>query len=107
MLLQHRIILVTYTINSIFQGGAYAACSITGGYAVYNGYKIYILRNIIKEHKQVRDAINNTNEFLEKIRDDVVENDLNDSSQHLILQLFEEFRDEVEKLRSELPSSFQ
>lgn len=107
-MLQQQIILVTYTIhNSIFQvvGGA------SGGYAIYNGIKIYKLHNIINEHEQVRDVINDTQKFLEGTRDyiDIIDpDDLEDQSQPpIILDQFTHLRNEVKKMRSTLPSIFQ
>ncbi|POG69419.1 hypothetical protein GLOIN_2v1777126 [Rhizophagus irregularis DAOM 181602=DAOM 197198] len=83
----------------------------SGGYAIYNGIKIYKLHNIINEHEQVRDVINDTQKFLEGTRDyiDIIDpDDLEDQSQPpIILDQFTHLRNEVKKMRSTLPSIFQ
>ncbi|CAB4440224.1 unnamed protein product [Rhizophagus irregularis] len=96
----------------VFLKGASCAVGVaSGGYAIYNGIKIYKLWNIINEHEQVRDVINDTQKFLEGTRDyvDIFDlNDLEDQRQPLIiLHQFKHFRDEVRKLRSKLLSICQ
>ncbi|PKY25938.1 hypothetical protein RhiirB3_414623 [Rhizophagus irregularis] len=101
------------TIASFAAGGPILRVvgGASGGYAVYNVYKLNKLRNIINEHEQVRVVINDTQKFLEGTRDyvDIIDpDDLEDQSQpQIILYQFTHFRDEVRRMRSTLPSIFQ
>ncbi|PKK71519.1 hypothetical protein RhiirC2_744459 [Rhizophagus irregularis] len=104
---------IAITITSFAVGGPFLRVvgGTSGGYAVYNVYKLNKLRNIINEHEQVRVVINDTQKFLEGTREyvDIIDpDDIEDQSQpQIIINQFTHFRDEVRRMRSTLPSIFQ
>ncbi|PKC10042.1 hypothetical protein RhiirA5_498784 [Rhizophagus irregularis] len=95
-----------------FKGAACGAGVATGGYALYNGIKIYKLNGIIKEHKQVQKVIDDTQKFLKEICDskDIIfkPSALEDQSQpSIILHGFIGLRDDVRKERREFLTKLQ
>ncbi|GBB95740.1 hypothetical protein RclHR1_02600009 [Rhizophagus clarus] len=84
----------------------------SGVYSGYNVYKIYKLKKFINELEKVRDVLDKTQSLLGNIRryvEDIFDPDHleNQSQQWFIIDQFKDFRNEVRKMRSTLPSVLQ